>query len=76
MHENERALSLAVEAYEEFVNDPYRAGLTLQAVEIRLTGSSPDISYHCQSGSKSQGGMLFFVSDLRKIHDLTHKTVL
>ena len=59
----QRAKQIAVHEYQAFKEDATRC-FDLKAIEVRLTGSQPDVSFHAGSGVRTQGGYLFFVQDL------------
>jgi hypothetical protein len=64
MQESERAKIAAVRLYKAHIADPTTADLKLRAIEVRMESAGPDISLHQCSGSRTQGGYLFFVDDL------------
>jgi len=66
MKDSDRARVAAMTAYRECKTDPARSGLAIKAVEVRMESAGPDVSFHQYSGSRTQGGFLFFASDLDK----------
>lgn len=39
----------------------------IRIVEVRFNGGMPDVSFHVISGSRGQGGILFFGGELEKM---------
>ena len=54
----------ALRRYKAHIADPTTVDIKLRAIEVRMENAGPDISLHQCSGSRTQGGYLFFVDDL------------
>ena len=66
MTEAERAMVAAVKSFKEHLADPTRTDLQIRAIEVRMESAGPDVSFHQCSGTRTQGGYLFFADDLEK----------
>lgn len=64
MLESERARIAAIRRYKEHISNPATVDIKLRAIEVRMESAGPDISLHQCSGTRTQGGYLFFVEDL------------
>ena len=58
-----RARHIAVRSLLAYTQDKQRS-VPLVAIEVRLNGAVPDVTYHVASGSLTQGGYIFFIGDL------------
>ena len=57
-----RARMVAIETLRKHID--VKGEVMFLAIEVRVGTSNPDVALHVASGSRTQGGYIFFVKDL------------